>query len=406
MARQFGATPWGLAWIDAIESRADGDSGRLSRGRTYARQGKVHAVEVLPGRVAGRVTGTGLEPEEYTADVTVRALSETDWELLIECIVQRAAHAAALLTGALPVALLTDAAAVGVTILPGPDDLQLDCTCPDWGDPCKHVAALCYLITDLIDADPFTVLLLRGRNRSDVLDDLRRARLATAPVIDLDADDQAGEGQLFDAGPPVEAPGVDALEHYRRSAAPLPSLPVRSPGFLRSARPVAILHRPPIDSGVRLGALEELVIDTARRAVAVIDGERSSGLELPVEADGARRAADLASDPERLVDLADQLAVDASTLAGWAVAWRVGAAAGLDIARTPWRPSSEQLEPGRRALGERARTSANTVNAGGVQLRLDTSARWWRFGANETLGWVLEAGGFEDPVDALDSAAP
>ncbi|OSC47127.1 hypothetical protein B5181_42380, partial [Streptomyces sp. 4F] len=73
--------------------------------------------------------------------------------------VERPGHIAALLDKELPHSL----ADCGVPLLPGPGDLAPQCSCPDSGHPCKHAAALCYQTARLLDADPFVLLLLRGR---------------------------------------------------------------------------------------------------------------------------------------------------------------------------------------------------------------------------------------------------
>ncbi len=384
MARQFGATWWGRAWVEALEERADGDGGRLSRGRTYARHGKVAAAEVLPGRVVGRVVGK----EEYTADVSVRPFTDGQWDSLIDLIVGRAAHAAALLTGELPAGLRDEAAAQGLPILPLASDLVPDCSCPDWGDPCKHAAALSYLIADLIDVDPFVVLLLRGRSRSEILDEVRRRRteltVAEAEVIDLEA-------------PETEGPEALTMQTWRSECGVLPV--VQSPD--RVGRPVLIPHHPPVDSGVTMDGMRMLVADAADRAAGFLFDGDDLGLRATVEADGARRAARVATDSESFARLADQLGLEPADLAIGALAWRVGGYEGFRVATEAWRPDPSLLEPGRGVLDGRPRTSGNTVSGGGVQLRLDRSGSWWRFEANDTLGWVLASGGFEDPADAV-----
>ncbi len=381
MARQFGDTWWGLAWVDALETRADGDDGRLARGRTYARKGHVQTAEVLPGHVKAVVLGT----DDYRTDVSVRPLSDAQWDEVIDLIVSRAAHSASLLTGELPPALLHECEDIGVELLPGASDLVPDCSCPDWGDPCKHAAALCYLITDLIDADPFTVLLLRGRSRPDLLDEIRRRRSdgATAP----------------DEATPVV--GMPAAEAWERELGRLPKVPVPS----RPHRPVTIRHRPPVDAGVNLASLDLLATDAAVRAWGVVDHGASAGLEHPPIVDGARRAANAARDIDLLNDIADALDLDTDELATLAVAWRVGGADGVLVASEPWTPDPVDLAPAKAALPIPARSLDNSVTNADVQLRLDPDGFWWRFDRHRSLGWVLSSQGHRSPVEALEADA-
>ena len=103
-------------------------------------------------------------------------LATHDWDQLAQLIAAKASHSAALLSGELPALLRADARAAGIELLPQPGDLGPDCACPDWGDPCKHSAALCYMAAELIDSDPFVLLLLRGRDRASVLRSVRAHR--------------------------------------------------------------------------------------------------------------------------------------------------------------------------------------------------------------------------------------
>ncbi len=379
MARQFGDTWWGLAWVDALEQRAAGDDGRLSRGRTYARKGHVEMVEVLPGHVKAVVLGN----EDYRTDVSVRPLDDQRWDQVIDLIVGRAAHSAALLTGELPPALLHECEEIGVALLPIATDLVPDCSCPDWGDPCKHAAALCYLITDLIDADPFTVLLLRGRSRPELLDEIRRRRAdGTVPEV---------------AGSPVI--GMAAEKAWSRDLVTLPRVPVPS----RPHPPVVIRHRPPVDSGVDLASLKLLASDAAVRAWGVIDHDAGSGLGDSPVVDGARRAANSARDIDLLNDIADALSIGTDELASLAVAWRIGGASGVMVANEPWAPDPTLLAPAKAVMPIPARTLENTITSGDNQLRLDPDGLWWRFERHRSLGWVLSSTGHRSPGTALSA---
>ncbi|MDG4866166.1 SWIM zinc finger family protein, partial [Streptomyces sp. T-3] len=182
---------WGHAWISALEDSAL-DPARLARGRTYAGQGKVDAITVTPGRVLAYVHGSRVRP--YRAKITLRTLSDEEWEQFLDAAAQRPGHIAALLDKEMPQSL----ADCGVDLLPQPGDLEPDCSCPDSGHPCKHAAALCYRTARLLDEDPFVLLLLRGRGERELLDELARRNVALAARSDRDT--------------PTRLPGVRAKD--------------------------------------------------------------------------------------------------------------------------------------------------------------------------------------------------
>ena len=172
--RDFGTTWWGRAWVDALERAGPGYESRLPRGRTYARKGAVRELEVRPGHIAARVVGrTG---ELYRVDIAVRTLADSEWDQVTEAIAARASHLAALLDGELDPGIVDDAEAVDVQLLPRASDLRPDCTCPDWAEPCKHAAAVCYMVATELDRDPFTLFLLRGIERDELIARVRAHR--------------------------------------------------------------------------------------------------------------------------------------------------------------------------------------------------------------------------------------
>ena len=120
----------------------------------------------------------GSRAQAYRVTVRVRRFTDDEWAALAAAVAARARHSASLLDGELDPSIVDDARAAGTELLPGPGDLQPRCSCPDWADPCKHSAAVCYLVADLLDADPFDLLLLRGRSRDEFLAQVRHTRRA------------------------------------------------------------------------------------------------------------------------------------------------------------------------------------------------------------------------------------
>ncbi|MCU1497378.1 MAG: hypothetical protein JWM47_1331, partial [Acidimicrobiales bacterium] len=179
MAQQFGHTWWGRAWVDALEQRAALDPGRLSRGRTYARQDRVTSLNVEAGMVTASVHGS--RRLDYRTHIAVRTPGEQEWAAVIAAIAGRAGHTAALLDGDLDPGVVEDARAAGVELLPTKGDLVPRCSCPDVAPTCKHIAAVAYLVAEVLDDDPFQLFALRGRTKEALLAELRAHRRRPGP---------------------------------------------------------------------------------------------------------------------------------------------------------------------------------------------------------------------------------
>ncbi|GAB2661371.1 SWIM zinc finger family protein [Prescottella soli] len=182
---------WGRALIEALERV--GDTGRLSRGRTYARGGQVIALDIAAGRVTGEVQGSQIAP--FTAVLTLSTLDEEHTAELVDTIRSTPGTLAALAAGSVPQELAP-------MLLPdGGRELDFDCTCPDPGWPCKHVAAVAYLLAERVDRDPTTMLTVRGLH----LDTLMRAVGGEDEETGPDADhDHFGDDVRYAQLPEIE----------------------------------------------------------------------------------------------------------------------------------------------------------------------------------------------------------
>ncbi|MBE9499257.1 SWIM zinc finger family protein [Streptomyces sp. GKU 257-1] len=172
------AGSWGAGWLRAMEGAAL-DTARLARGRAYAdpdgargAAGAVSAPRVGPGRVLAYVRGSRARP--YRAEWRLPTLSEEEWTAFLTAVAGRPVLAAALLDGELPWDVVPVAQSAGVRLLPGSEDLLPACSCPDRGHPCKHAAALGYGTGALLDADPWALLLMRGRSAEAVRAEVAR----------------------------------------------------------------------------------------------------------------------------------------------------------------------------------------------------------------------------------------
>jgi uncharacterized Zn finger protein len=383
-------TWWGDAWVTALEQRARLDPNRLPRGRSYARGGTVGELAIAPGEVRATVQGRRVRP--YQVRVRVRVLEAEEWDRVLDAIAAQIGHAAALLDGELLPEVANDVRSAGTDLLPGPGELQPRCSCPDWADPCKHAAAVCYLVAGALDADPFSLLLLRGRRRDEVLAGLR-ARRRSAEVTMAPQDRSR----------PAADPGVDAREAYQRSLAPLPAppLPPQRPG-----QPAVLPVDLPPGAGLRPEDLAALAADAAARAFQLATGSGDGGLSLDLEADLARRAAGLLGEGRGMAALAASAGMPSRVLLRWAITWQQAGRGGLDALRTAWQPAAADLAEGWAALDRLGgqgpvRAWRNRLTRGGLQLRLGSDGLWYRF-VRSASDWVLDGPPASEPGALVD----
>lgn len=169
----FGKSWWASRWIAALERLVN--PGRLARGRTYARTGQVISLDVARGGVVAEVQGS--RPKPYKVQIKFKQLGDAEWDRVIDAMAAEALYAARLLSGEMPEQIEDVFAAVGTSLFPSEqDDMQTACTCPDSANPCKHIAAVHYLLGERFDEDPFLMFLLRGRSQEEIVAALRARR--------------------------------------------------------------------------------------------------------------------------------------------------------------------------------------------------------------------------------------
>jgi uncharacterized Zn finger protein len=278
--RNFGESWWGNAWVEAVEQHADVNQSRLARGRAYARFNYVGALQVEPGVIRARVAGSRATP--YHTHVNVTTLTDAEWDSFLDVVSGKVAHAAALIDSELTSELVEDARDAGISLLPAPGDLNTGCSCPDDVDPCKHAAAMCYLIADLLDDDPFELLHMRGRTKAQIISALRERRQRRPPT---------GTTTTSPAGA-IET--EDATEAFARAPGPLPHVP-RAPEH--PGAPPAVTDLPE-DSGVSAVDLDSLAHAVAQRAWEICSGLGDSGLQAAPYRDLVRRLAPLLDTPQ------------------------------------------------------------------------------------------------------------
>ena len=156
---------WAKRWIAVLEGFELG--ARLARGRAYARAGQVIDIAIELGGVRAKVQGSRKRP--YDVTIRIKELSPPQWRAVAEAISRDARLAAMLLAGEMPEDIETAFAAAGTALFPlAESHLKTACSCPDWSNPCKHVAAVFYLIGEEFDRDPFMLFVVRGLERTSL----------------------------------------------------------------------------------------------------------------------------------------------------------------------------------------------------------------------------------------------
>lgn len=222
-------TWWSDRFIAVLEDIGMGN--RLQRGRTYARKGQIISLEVDAGMVASQVQGSRARP--YRVRVGLTAFGKAEWAKLERELAGNAWYLAKLLAGEMPDNIEDAFAGLGLSLFPASaGELSLDCSCPDWEVPCKHIAATFYLLAESFDDDPFRILAWRGRERDELLDNLHAARSDGPPAADT----------ATHAGAPLQ----DCLDNYFELQGRLPAA-----GPHATSTTALLDQLPPVDTTLR-----------------------------------------------------------------------------------------------------------------------------------------------------------
>jgi uncharacterized Zn finger protein len=192
---------WSRRFIDVLESY--GMSGRLARGRNYARAGQVLDFQLSQGKVTARVQGSRVRP--YQVRIGVLPLTSAQWRRVLQRLASQALFRAKLLAGEMPHEIEEVFSDCGTPLFPRSSaDLDMHCSCPDWGVPCKHLAAVCYVLAEEFDRDPFGMLAWRGKGRDALLTALREIQAAGSAGRTPGPQGAASRAALDVQAPPLE----------------------------------------------------------------------------------------------------------------------------------------------------------------------------------------------------------
>ena len=174
-------TFWGKAWCENLERYSDFEN-RLPRGRTYVRNGSVIDLQIAPGEIKALVSGS----EIYTVKVKVAPVAKARWESICKDCAGAIESLIELLQGRFSKGVMERVCRQKTGLFPSPDEIQLSCSCPDWADMCKHVAAVLYGIGTRLDHQPDLIFRLHNVDEKELI---------------------AGAGTAFPQGKKAPAPG-------------------------------------------------------------------------------------------------------------------------------------------------------------------------------------------------------
>jgi uncharacterized Zn finger protein len=225
---QFSRSWWGQKFLEALEQFTD--SGRLSRGRFYARSGKVKSFKIHNGLVTAKVRGSinpylGIYKEPiYTTAIEFQSISSAKWTDAIALLASKASTISRLLLNEIPDNIEDSFAQLGLYLLPHSyRDFKSKCSCLDSSNPCKHIAGVYYLVAAELDRNPFLLFELRGLSQDNLLKELAKSPLGQVLSAELLMEQRPLESRYsYYTRPMVEDAVVDGLREFWHGAKRLP----------------------------------------------------------------------------------------------------------------------------------------------------------------------------------------
>ena len=200
--RPIARTFWGKKWCDHLESFSDYEN-RLPRGRTYLRNGSVCHLVIDEGKIEALVSGSAL----YTVKVRIKTLSSKKWETLEKRCAGQIGSLLELLQGKLSANVMSIVTDPESGLFPLQGEIDFQCSCPDWADMCKHVAAVLYGIGTRLDTEPELLFKLRGVDHQELID------LEIGAAIE-----KKGGRRMIADGEVADVFGIDLSEDASREA--------------------------------------------------------------------------------------------------------------------------------------------------------------------------------------------
>ncbi|QLE59728.1 SWIM zinc finger family protein [Nostoc sp. TCL26-01] len=179
---KFSRTWWGDRFIQALEAFTDDN--RLKRGRSYASGGKVKSFEIDLNKITAKVRGSvnpyfGVYKEPtYNIEIEITPIAKTRWNEAIQKLSSKASTISRLILNEVPENIEDTFSTLGLHLLPhSSKDFKTKCSCPDYANPCKHIAGVYYLVASQLDNNPWLLFELRGLSKAEL-----QAKLADSPL--------------------------------------------------------------------------------------------------------------------------------------------------------------------------------------------------------------------------------
>src|SRR5262249_12102016 len=207
--RTIATTFWGKSWCTNLERYSDYEN-RIPRGRSYVRNGSVIDLQIAKGEITAMVAGSSL----YKINIAIAPVKAARWKAVCRDCAGTIDSLVELLQGRLAKGVMDRVCREGDGLFPSPTEIKLSCSCPDWADMCKHVAAALYGVGARLDQKPQLLFVLRGVDENELIAGAGRdLTLAKATPHAAKVLDHGDVGALF---------GLEMAEtaHFDTSAAP------------------------------------------------------------------------------------------------------------------------------------------------------------------------------------------
>lgn len=212
--RKIAQNFWGKAWCDNLERYSDYEY-RLPRGRSYVRNGSVIDLKIERGRVRALVVGS----EVYEVEIKIAVAAPSRWTAICDDCAGSVGSLIELLRGRISDRVMERVCREGDGLFPAPSELDMSCSCPDWADMCKHVAAVLYGVGAHLDVSPELLFALRGVDHAQLIQERGDLRViqtgATSKRILAEDDVAALFGIDLAPVPPVPRPESPKMKSRR-----------------------------------------------------------------------------------------------------------------------------------------------------------------------------------------------
>lgn len=233
---QLSKTWWGNKFIEALETFTD--AGRLSRGRSYRNSDRIRKLDITDSVITAEVRGNvnpyfGVYKEPiYKTEIVMDSISLAQWTTAIAYIASKASFISKLLLNEMPDNIEDAFTQLKLNLLPkSQKDFSTDCSCPDYSNPCKHIAGVYYRVAAELDRDPFLLFELRGIPREKLRSELAKTPLgqALAAELDIQATPPQSADSFYTRPTLLPVPTETSLKDFWQGAKPLPKEIERPP---------------------------------------------------------------------------------------------------------------------------------------------------------------------------------